>query len=240
MLTYDLKLSQVLRLSLGGGFEKLTSDYDDTFLFSGAFTGKIADEMRAVFSVKQDVVADTIASLKRNIKKRDYKIEFLFDLFPRLLLGGYFNFMEYSDSNWTNNYTFWASYVVLPEPTLMKFSYRYDLYDSREGYKPGVPSDDGFAPDDHPYWSPLNYWITRFSFYFKHQLSNDALARGVPSYYTIEYSLGYDSEENDLHELKGSFNFEIARNYTVSASYGYLDLDVYQQTEAFLSLMYRF
>ncbi|MBW2484080.1 MAG: tetratricopeptide repeat protein, partial [Deltaproteobacteria bacterium] len=240
MLTYDLKLSQVLRLSLGGGFEKLTSDYDDTFLFSGAFTGKIADEMRAVFSVKQDVVADTIASLKRNIKKRDYKIEFLFDLFPRLLLGGYFNYMEYSDSNWTNNYTFWASYVVLPEPTLMKFSYRYDLYDSREGYKPGVPSDDGFAPDDHPYWSPLNYWITRFSFYFKHQLSNDALARGVPSYYTIEYSLGYDSEENDLHELKGSFNFEIARNYTVSASYGYLDLDVYQQTEAFLSLMYRF
>jgi lipopolysaccharide assembly outer membrane protein LptD (OstA) len=71
-------------------------------------------------------------------------------------------------------------------------------------------------------------------------LSNDALARGVPSYYTIEYSLGYDSEEHDLHELKGSFNVEIARNYTVSASYGYLDLDVYHQTEAFLSLMYRF
>ena len=240
MLAYDLKLSPTLGLTLGGGFEKLGSGYEEMLLLNGAVTGKIADEMRAVFSVKQDIVADTIASLKRNIRKRDYKIEFLFDLFPSLLLGGYFDFMEYSDNNWTNNYTFWASYILLPEPTLLKITYNYDLYDSREGNKPGEASSDGFAPDDHPYWSPLNYWITRFSFNFKHQLSNDALARGVPSYYIIEYSLGYDSEDNDLHELKGSFNFEIAKNYTISASYGYLDLDVYQHKEIFLSVMYKF
>jgi tetratricopeptide (TPR) repeat protein len=240
ILTYEAKLSQALGLSLGGGFEKLESGYDDTPLLYGAVTGKIADEMRAVFSAKQDVVADTIASLKRNIKRRDYKIELMFDLFPRLLLGGYYDFIDYSDNNWTNNYTFWASYIFLPEPTLLKMSYNYDFYDSREGQIPGVPSDDGFGPDDHPYWSPLNYWITRFSFYFKHQLSNDTLARGVPSYYTIEYSLGYDSDDNDLHELKGSLNIEIAKNYIVSASYGFVDLDVYQHEEALLSLMYRF
>jgi tetratricopeptide (TPR) repeat protein len=240
MLNYDAKLSPVLSLSLGGGFEKLAGGYDDTPLLSGTVTGKIADEMRAVFSAKQDVVADTIASLKRNIKRRDYKIELMFDLFPRLLLGGYYDFIDYSDNNWTNNYTFWASYILMPEPTLLKISYNYDFYDSREGQKPGVPSDDGFAMDDHPYWSPLNYWITRFSFYFNHQLSNDALARGVPSYYTIEYSLGYDSEDNDLHELKGSLNIEIAKNYILSASYGFVDLDEYHHEEALLSLMYRF
>ena len=240
MLTYNLKLSQALGLSLGTGFEKPESGYDDTLLLSASLTGKIADEMRAVFSVKQDVVPDTVASLKRNIKKRDYKIEFLFDLFPNLLLGGYFDFMDYSDSNWTNNYAFWASYILLPEPTSLKISYNYELYDTREGYKPGVATDDGFAPDDHPYWCPINYWITRFSFNFKHQLSNDALARGVPSYYTLEYSLGYDSQNHDLHELKGSFNFEIFEDYTISASYGYLDLDEYQHEELFLSVMYRF
>jgi hypothetical protein len=240
MLTYDSKISQALELSLGGGFEKLGSGYDDTPLLYGSITGKIADEMRAVFSVSQDVVADTIASLKRNIKRRDYKLELMFDLFPRLLLGGYYDFIDYSDNNWTNNYTFWASYIFLPEPTLLKISYNYDFYDSREGQIPGEPTDDGFAPEDHPYWSPLNYWITRFSFYLKHQLSNDALARGVPSYYTIEYSLGYDSLDNDLHELKGSFNIEIAKNYILSASYGFLDLDVYQHEEVILSLMYRF
>jgi tetratricopeptide (TPR) repeat protein len=205
MLTYDAKLSQALGLSLGGGFAKLDRSYDDTTLLSGVITGKIADEVRATFSARQDVVADTIASLKRNIKRRNYKTELMFDLFPSLLLGGY-----------------------------------YDFYDSREGQKPGVPSDDGFAPGDYPYWSPLNYWITRFSFYFKYQLSNDALARGVPSYYTIEYSVGYDSNDNDLHELKGSFNIEIAKNYILSASYGYVDIDVYQHEEALLSLMYRF
>ncbi|KPJ99686.1 MAG: hypothetical protein AMJ60_04205 [Desulfobacterales bacterium SG8_35] len=240
VLNYEAKMSQALELSLGGGLEKLESGYDDTPLLYGAVTGKIADEMRAVFSARQSVVADTIASLKRNIKRRDYKIELMFDLFPRLLLGGYYDFIDYSDSNWTHNYTFWASYIFLPEPTLLKISYNYDFYDSREGQKPGVPTDDGFAPGDHPYWSPLSYWITRFSFYFKHQLSNDALARGVPSYYTIEYSLGYDSEDHDLHKLKGSLNIEIAKNYIVSASYGYLDMDVYQEKETLFSVMYRF
>ena len=240
MLNYDAKLSQGIGLSLGGGFERLAGGYDDTPLLYGAVTGKIADEMRAIFSAKQDVVADTIASLKRNIKRRDYKIELMFDLFPRLLLGGYYDFIDYSDNNWTNNYTFWASYIFIPEPTLLKISYNYDFYDSREGQKPGVPSDDGFAMEDHPYWSPKNYWITRFSFYFNHQLSNDTLARGVPSYYTIEYSLGYDSEDNDLHELKGSLNIEIAKNYILRASYGFLDLDEYHHEEALLSLIYRF
>jgi len=240
MLSYDARLSQALTLSLGGGFEKLESGYDDTPLFHAAVTGKIADEMRAVFLIKQDVVADTIASLKRDITRKDYKVEFMFDLFPNLLLGGYYDFMDYSDDNWTYNYTIWASYILLPEPTLLKLTYNYDFYDSQDGQKSGVPADDGFAPNDHPYWSPLNYWITRFSFYFKYQLSNDALARGVPSYYTIEYSLGYDSNDNDLHEFKGSLHFEIARNYILSLSYGIADLGEYQHKEALFSVMYRF
>lgn len=240
MVSYGHKLSHSLDLSFGGGVERIDKIYDDTPLFFGSVTGKIADEMRAVFSIRQDVVTDTIASLKRNIKQRDYKIEVMFDLFPRLLLGGYFDFVNFSDSNWTNNYTFWASYILLPEPTLIKINYNYDLHDSREGKKPGPPLEDGFGFTDHPYWSPVDYWVTRFSVNLKHQLSNDALARGVPSYYTVEYSLGYDSDDNDLHELKGSFNFEIAENYTISASFNYYDLGVYQQEELKLSVMYRF
>jgi hypothetical protein len=240
MVTYDARLSQAFNLTLGGGVEKPESGYDETILYYGALTGKLADEMRAVFSIRHDVVADTIASLKRNITRRDYKLEFTFDLFPRLLLGGHYDFTNYSDNNWTNNYTFWASYVLLPEPTLMKITYRYDFYDSREGIKPGEPLEDGFGAEDHPYWSPLNYWVTRFSFFFKYHLSGDTLARGIPSYCTVEYSLGYDTGDNDLHEIKTSFNIELAKNYTISASYGYLDLDIYQIKETLLSVMYRF
>jgi hypothetical protein len=195
--------------------------------------------MRAVLSVKQDVTTDTLASLTRNIKRRDYKIKVVFDLFPRIVLGGFYDFIDYSDSNWTKNSNFWASYIFLPEPTLFKISYNYDYYDSKEGKKPGPPSGDGFARDDHPYWSPQDYWITRFSFNFKHQLSGDTLARGVPSYYTIGYSLGYDSDDNDLHEFEGSLNFEVAKNYTLEASYKYIDLGVYEHHKTLLSVMYR-
>lgn len=239
MLTYDAKITEAVSLSLGGGIEDLGRGYGSIPLYSAMLTGKLADEMRAAFSVKQDVTPDTVASLKREILRKDYKIELMFDLFPRILLGGYYDFIDFSDNNWINNYTFWASYIFLPEPTLLKISYTYDFYDAREGQKPGVPSDDGFALDDHPYWSPANYWITRFSFYLKHQLSNDALARGIPSYYTIEYSLGYDAHDNDLHELKGSLNVEIAKKYIVSASYGFVDLDAFRHEEALLSVMYR-
>ncbi|MFC1843374.1 tetratricopeptide repeat protein [Thermodesulfobacteriota bacterium] len=240
LLKYDAKIFQAVTLSLGGGIEDLGNGQGTTPLFYGLIKGEIADEIRAVLSVKQDVTPDTLASLTRNIKKRDYKFELVFNLFPRIVLGGYHDFIDYSDSNWTKNTNFRASYIFLPEPTLLEISYNYDFYDSRDGQNQAqAPAADGFALNDHPYWSPQAYWITRFSFNFKHQLSNDALARGIPSYYTIEYSLGYDSYDNDLHELKGSFNIEIAKKYILGASYGYVDMDVFQHHETYLTIMYR-
>ena len=65
MATFDEKISQNLSLSLGGGIEDLSRGYGNSFLYSAMITGKLADDMRAVFSVKQDVTPDTIASLTR-------------------------------------------------------------------------------------------------------------------------------------------------------------------------------
>lgn len=239
LLKYDAKIFQSVTLSLGGGVEDLDDGQGTTPLFYGLIKGEIADEIKAALSVRQDVTPDTLASLTRNIKKRDYRVELEFNLIPRIVLGGYQNFTDYSDSNWTRKTNFRASYIFLPEPTLLEISYNHDLYDSRDNQNPGLPTVDGFALNDHPYWSPQTYWTTRFSFHFKHQLSNDALARGIPSYYTIDYSLGYDSYDNDLHELKGSFNIEIAKKYILGASYGYVDMEVYQQHETYLTIMYR-
>jgi tetratricopeptide (TPR) repeat protein len=240
MLTYNGKVSQAIGVSFGAGVENLDREKDEAFLLSGKITGKVADEVQAAFSFKQDVVADTTASLKRGIRKRSYRVEAMLDVFPSIPLGGYYDFSDYSDSNWTGNYALWASFIVVPEPTLLRISYKYDFYDSGEGQNPGMVTEDGFALDDHPYWSPRDYWQTRFSFYFKHQLSNDALARGVPSYYIVEYSLGYDSEDNDVHELRGSLNLEIAEKYLATVSLGILDLDEYQHRQALFSVTYRF
>jgi tetratricopeptide (TPR) repeat protein len=239
MLNIESKLSQAFQLKFGTGFENLEDGYDTTPLFYAAIIGKLRDEMRATLSFRQDVTADTIDSLTRDIILREYKIDFLFDLLPRVLMGGDYQYSDYSDSNWTNKYTFWSSYLFIPEPTLLKFSYKFDYYDSGEGQLSPLPPDKfGFAPNDHPYWAPIDYWITRFSLFFKHQISNDTLARGVPSYYTLEYSLGYDSDDNDLHEIKGSVSLELYKHFTINASYGYSDLDVYNHEEAHLSAIY--
>jgi hypothetical protein len=239
MLNVESKLSQAFQFKFGTGFENLEDGYDTTPLFYAAIVGKLRDEMRATLSFRQDVTADTIDSLTRDITLREYKIDFLFDLLPRVLMGGDYQYSDYSDSNWTNKYTFWSSYLFIPEPTLLKLSYKFDYYDSGEGQLSPLPPDKfGFAPNDHPYWTPIDYWITRFSLYFKHQISNDTLARGVPSYYTLEYSLGYDSDDNDLHEIKGSISLELYKHFTINASYGYSDLDVYNHEEAHLSAIY--
>jgi tetratricopeptide (TPR) repeat protein len=240
MLKVESKLTQAFQLKFGAGFEKLEDGHDTTPLFYAAVIGKLRDEMRTTLSFKQDVTADTITSLFRDITLREYKIDFLFDLLPRVLMGGDLQYLDYSDSNWTNKYTVWSSYLFIPEPTLLKLSYKFDYYDSKEGALSPLPPDRfGFVPNDHPYWAPIDYWITRFSFYFKHQISNDTLARGVPSYYTFEYSLGYDSDDNDLQEVKGSISMELFKHLTINASYGYSDLDVYNHEEARLSAMYR-
>jgi predicted Zn-dependent protease len=239
LLKYDAKIFQSLTVSLGGGVEDLDDGQGTIPLFYGLIKGEIADEIKAALSVRQDVTHDTLASLTRNIKKRDYRVELEFTLIPRIVLGGYQNFTDYSDSNWTRKTNFWASYILLPEPTLLEISYNHDLYDSKDNQNPGLPAVDGFALNDHPYWSPQTYWTTKFLLYFKHQLSNDALARGIPSYYTLEYSLGYDSYDNDLHELKSSFNIEIAKKYILGASYGYVDMDVFQHHMTYLTIMYR-
>ena len=240
MMSLDAKLNRAFQLSLGTGLESLEDNNDSTPLFYAAIIGKLRDEMRTTLSFRQDVTADTIDSLTSDITLREYKIDFLFDLLPRVLMGGDLQYSYYSDSNWTNKYTFWSSYLFIPEPTLLKVSYKFDYYDSDEGFLSPLPPDKfGFAPNDHPYWAPIDYWITRFSFYFKHQISNDALARGVPSYYTLEYSLGYDSDDNDLHEIKGSISVELDKHFIINASYVYGDLDVYNHEEAHISAIYR-
>lgn len=238
-LGYKTDVSDRLALSLGGGVEALDNGYSDTALFNCILSGKFGDKLDGSLGFTRDVVDDTPASLTRHIVQQDITAAVSVNLFSRLLLGGEYEFTDYSDDNETSGYELSAAYILFKDPTYLKFSYTYDFKDSQEGAAPGIPSDDGFAKKDHPYWAPVNYWTNRFSLYFKHQLSDNILGRGVPRYYSAKYSVEYDSNGYAIQTWDGGFFVEWTPNIIIEASAAVTSSQVYRNKEVSFSLICR-
>lgn len=238
-LSYHLDLVGNLSIDLSGGVEDLEKG-PATGIFSCRLFGRFGDLLEGKVSFSKDIIADTMASLQRNITRNDFEAGMQMDILPRLLVGGDYGRREYSDNNQSNRYKLWSSYILFPEPTLFKLGYAYDYYDTRHGPNPGANIQaDGFSSADHPYWTPKDYWQNRFIFYFKHQLSNDKLKRGIPRYYTVEYSLGHDSNGHDLQDIRGNLFIELTKSFILKASAEATTLKGQQGREVVFSAAYR-
>ena len=241
VINYKAKnLLDWLTFSFGGGVEALQDGSDDTALLDGALNIKIGDKLKGRMSYGRDVVADTTASLSRHIVAQNFGMGAQLDLFPRLQVGGDYTATDYSDNNRTSRYDLWTAYILFSDPYLLKFGYKYDFADSREGRREGgVLAADGYAADDHPYWAPTNYWINEFSVSFRHQLSDDILGRGIPRYYSAEYSVGYDSKGYAIQTWKGGFHAELTKHYILQATAGITTSPEYRSRDLFVSAAYR-
>jgi len=238
-VSYKATLTHELSTAIAIGVEDPDGDFESTEIFSFLVDGRIGDTLNGHFSFSRDVTADTIASLKRNISNDLYWAGFSADFFPRLALGADYGQKKFEDGNQTDRYNLWSSYIFFFDPTYFRFKFNYTFADSRYGPNPGPPLDDGFAKNDHPYWSPQNYWLSEFSLYFRHQLASDTLGRGVPRYYTVEYTWGYDANDDDLQALSSSLFWELTQNVILQGSATLSNLGSYQSKELFFSAAYR-
>ncbi|MBU0729318.1 MAG: tetratricopeptide repeat protein [Proteobacteria bacterium] len=238
-LSYEAGIMNGLTFSLGTGVQALGDGGSDTVLAKCALKGKIGDTLTGTMSFTRDVVEDTTASITRNVVREDSAGGISLDILPRLMAGGNYGFTDYSDGNKITGYSFWTSYIILSDPTFLKLSYSYDFKDSREGRSVGPLTEDGFAEYDHPYWTPKNYWVNLFSLYFKHKFSEDTLSRGVPRYYTVEYSLGYDSKGYGQQTFRGGFFLESTENLIFEAVGEITSSQVYRKREVIVSAVYR-
>lgn len=236
---YETDMSDRLSLSLGGGVEALDNGHPDTALFNCALFGKFGDRLNSNIAFTRDLVADTPASLTRHVVQQDITTAVSMNLFSRILLGGEYEFTDYSDGNETSGYELSAAYILFRDPTFLKFSYTYDFKDSQEGASAGIASNDGFATNDHPYWAPVNYWTNRFSLFFRHQLSDNILGRGIPRYYSAEYTVEYDANGHAIQTWGGGFYVELTPSIIAEATAEVTSSQVYRNKEFFLSLVYR-
>jgi hypothetical protein len=137
-------------------------------------------------------------------------------------------------------YSLRSSDIFFFEPTLLQLTFLHDFENMEHGPNPGAPLADGFGPDDHPYYVPHMYWSNRLSLFFKHQLSDDTMGRGIPRYYTLEYAYGYDTRGENLQELRSSFFMELSKNIVMKASAGTTELPSFRSRDLFVSVAYRF
>nr|MBF0221085.1 tetratricopeptide repeat protein [Desulfobulbaceae bacterium] len=229
-LNYKATLFSGLTLGLLTGVERQDSGDTDTFMFGIEGVGSIGDAFVGSLSLKRDIVADTTASVRREIVRQELLAGVVFEPFYRLDLGGEYSLADFSDNNWTTGYGLWASYLLLSQPTYLQFIYKYDFKESNEGASQGgTVTSDGFSKDDHPYWSPKNYWSNQFGVLYKHEFGNDSIIRKVTKHYTVEYYLGHDSAGNGFQGAKGGFFVEITPELLLSAEGELVSSPVYRK-----------
>ena len=240
IVAYDANIFNRFDVRLGGGMEDMEGEYDDAGLIECDLTGKVGDRLQGEFSYERDVVADTLASLGRGIVAQNYKGGLFLGILPRLITGADYGYANYSDGNEIKGYSFWASYILFPEPTYLQFKFKYEFKDSREtGDAVGPLLEDGFTAFDHPYWTPANYWKNSYILQWKHKLSADTLERGTPSYYSAEYALDYDSQGHILQTVKGGFFLELTRNFMLESAVRFISSDEYRDRDLTISAIYR-
>lgn len=238
--SYARRLFSGLTLTAGGGVSSLENGGDDTILARCSVAGDLGDRLWSSLSFERDVVEDTVASLTRAIVQEAVSAELGVDLLPRLQVGGGYGYTGYSDNNWTQGYDFWASYILITDPTLLQVSYTYDFKDSLEAPRLDGPElADGFAQEDHPYWAPRSYWQKRFKVFFRHQLGDDPYGREAARYYTAAYTMTYDSLGYPLQTWEGSFFVEWLPSVLFQASAKVTTGQEYRSRNLFFSLIHR-
>lgn len=225
-------------LRIGG--DRKDEGLGTTFLYDFRVNGRLGDMAEGFLGISQDVIDDTVTSLMAGVDSTVYEGGLRFDLLPRLFGGGNYLHTKYSDGNHQNKYELWTSYILHTEPTLLQLRYEYALSHNADNNL-GLESTFGKISkrDDHPYWSPKEYWQHLFSISFEHQLSNDTLGRGAPSYYILEYSYGLENDGANNHQLSAEIYLEISRHFLLNSSLDYINGDEYDKRDFLVSLIYR-
>jgi tetratricopeptide (TPR) repeat protein len=227
------------------GVDKSVDEYNQPHfdiipLFHLEMRGRIGDDLHAFVRLDQDVVDDTVQALEQGISRRDVEGGVRMDILPRLFCGGEYLFREYSDANHQSRYHVWATYIIHSEPTLLQITYGQEFQHNAEVNKGRDFSyENGFMPGDHPYWSPKEYWQNLVSAHFEHQLAADVLGRSAPSYYTLDYSFGYDNGGYDSHTFGGDIFLEMSRHFLLSSSFEIIQGGPVIRKDVALSLVYR-
>ncbi len=240
VFSWKTKLFDQISLSFGGGLEDPEETAKPEYgILDCSLAGKLGDKVEGRMGFVRDVVADTYNSIDRGIIREKTQGEISLDLTPRWLIGSDLGYGNYSDGNQIQEYTIWTSFIILPEPTFLRFRYTYDFKDTLHGSRSQSTPDDGLEAYVHPYWTPQDYWVKQASLLFKHYLTDIDFDRGIPRYYTAEYALGYNVNGHLIQTVEAKLFMEWTKHIIGETSAKFADSDTFRTREFWIAATYR-
>lgn len=233
-------------MELGLGFHMLDSEGDTTPLFDFRIDRQLDELLSGYVQYKQEIIDDTLEALEQSLDTGSIIGGLVLEGTTGVNIGGEYQRLWYDDDNTQDRIFFWASYSIFSELSTFELKYSYELLNNRESDTLEDPSGpqtgNGNTPAEEatlPYWSPGEYWQHLFSLRFQHLLRDLGTSDKPPSYYSLDFSLGYESEENITYS--GSFDIflEMSSNILLKGELFYSDSRDYDEQKAAISIMYR-
>ncbi|MBB5346559.1 tetratricopeptide repeat protein [Desulfoprunum benzoelyticum] len=236
---YSRELPGNFDLQLRAGAEDL-DDFDTTAIAGARLNSRFDQYVKGYLLFDQNAVYDTLAALQQGIYLQDYETGLIVETPKGIALGADYRRRRYSDDNSQNQFHLWSGYAIYAEATTFKFQYDYRIIDNSEASSVVFPtvSDEGFA-ETPLYWSPDEYWEHLGTISFQHLLKEFSLTRGTPSYYSLDYSMGFESGENFTHKIGFEILLEMSPHFLLKGNLSFATSDEYEQKGALVSLMYR-
>jgi tetratricopeptide (TPR) repeat protein len=223
-------------MNFGGNF----ADSYANSLYKLQLKGRLDQFLSGNIAIGQEVIEDTVQALRDGLYYRDYETGLKIDYFPRLVLGADFRYREYSDSNYQNWYHLWTSYDLFKESSLLQLKYEYGtMQNSRSNLGRDNDYTTDFLAGDLPYWSPDIYWQHLMTIRYKHDIETENISRAWTSYYTLEYSIGYETGREMIDSVGFNIFLEMSRHFLLKGNFKYYSAGDYSLNAAMLSVIYR-
>lgn len=237
--SYSRDLPADFDLQLRAGAESL-DDFETTAIAGARLNSRLDEYVKGYVLFDQNAVYDTLAALRQGIYLQDYEAGLIVETPKGIALGADYRRRRYSDDNSQNQFHLWSGYAIYAEATTFKLQYDYRLIDNSEASTIFFPAaTDEEAVDTPLYWSPDEYWEHLGTISFQHLLKAYSLTRGTPSYYSLDYSMGFESGQNFTHKIGFEILLEMSPHFLLKGNLSFATSDEYEQQGALLSLMYR-
>lgn len=243
------ELSKETTLRLDGGFHQLESDADSLWVYAVKFDHEFDPVLSGYLEFREDVVDDTIEALNSGIYCRTLLGGLVLDGVSGVSIGGEYQHKWFKGSNEQDGMQFWTSYTFFSDYTSLSVQYSYELRKSSESNFSVTDPDtfDGITDLDFtgdtfsvlPYWSPGSYWQHELSFSFRHLLKDFDTFENTPSFYLLDFALGYEADGNVRYTGAFDIFLEMNEHFLLKGEVLYSDSDNYNEKKAAMSLMYR-
>ncbi len=207
-----------------------TQGIEDSHNFYGDINIKPIDFLLATFSYERKDITDNAQTIKRRLRRDDYKMRALFEPNRRLAFGADYMFSDYTDGNTRGDYGFDGKAVIFYEPRSLSVTYRYEEY--------------GFQRPESYYFTPSSFHTNKVALEWRHFLNKEELFWGSnDTFYTLRYSVNFDVNDQVGHTLYADFHKDWTDRFSTHVEWKkmiYDHQDTYSEDEVLAYIKYYF